>query len=68
MFEKLLAYLEEKACGLSSSEGSPSSSMDSRLTADIDLVIDLEKSNVLRCVNALVKREQLERIAGSRDA
>jgi hypothetical protein len=69
MFEELLAYLEENGVRFVVVGGIAVVIHGfARLTADIDLVIDLEKSNVLRCVNALVKREQLERIAGSRDA
>lgn len=57
MFEELLAYLEEQDVRFVVVGGIAVVIHGfARLTADVDLVIDLEKSNVLRCVDALGKR------------
>jgi predicted nucleotidyltransferase len=57
MFEELLAYLEENGVRFVVVGGIAVVIHGfARLTADIDLVIDLEKNNVLRCVEALGKR------------
>lgn len=57
MFEELLAYLEEHGVRFVVVGGIAVVIHGyARLTADIDLVIDLEKDNVLRCVVALTAR------------
>lgn len=57
MFEEFLAYLEQHDVRFVVVGGIAVVIHGyARLTADVDLVIDLEKSNVLRCVNALIKR------------
>jgi hypothetical protein len=57
MFEEFLAYLERHDVRFVVVGGIAVVIHGyARLTADIDLVIDLEKSNVLRCVNALTQR------------
>ena len=57
MFEELLAYLEEQGVRFVVVGGIAVVIQGyARLTADIDLVIDLEPENVLRCVNALTAR------------
>ena len=57
MFEELLAYLEERGVRFVVVGGIAVVVHGfARLTADIDLVIDLERSNVTRCVEALTER------------
>ena len=57
MFEALLAYLEERGVRFVVVGGIAVVIHGfARLTADIDLVIDLETANVLRCVDALTAR------------
>jgi predicted nucleotidyltransferase len=57
MFEELLAFLEERGVRFVVVGGIAVVIHGfARLTADIDLVLDLEKNNVLRCVDALTTR------------
>jgi hypothetical protein len=57
MFEELLAYLDEQDVRFVVVGGLAVVIHGfARLTADIDLVIDLERRNVRRCVDALVQR------------